>query len=166
MQDITDVRAAGDFTAMTVKTAISMLISAALLTTAACNRNNVAENIPTGPVNITIDLNLADYQHLVVPGGFSYFEGGVRGVLLIHDYDDNWYAYERTCAWEPVNTCSKIWVDTQGLQMKCGNQTATGFTRCCESQFFFNGFPSRGPARGPLARYRVSRAGNLLQIYN
>ena len=136
-----------------------------LLLLPACNRN-ANEPIPTGPVNITVDLNLADYQHLIVPGGFSYFEGGARGVLVIHDYDDNWYAYERTCAWEPLSACAKIWVDTLGLQLRCGTPKSSGFEKCCESQFYFNGFPSKGPAKGPLARYKVSRAGNLLQVYN
>jgi hypothetical protein len=131
----------------------------------SCNRT-ANEPIPTGPVNITIDLNLADYQALIVPGNFVYLEGGVKGVLVIHDYEDNWHAFERTCAWEPLSTCSKIWVDTAGIQLQCGNPSASGFVKCCESQYYFNGFPSKGPARGSLARYRVSRIGNLLQVYN
>lgn len=136
-----------------------------LIAFSSCNRT-ANEPIPTGPVNITIDLNLADYQALIVPGNFIYVEGGVKGVLVMHDYDDNWHAFERTCAWEPLSSCSKIWVDTPNIQLRCGNPTAGGFVKCCESQYYFNGFPSNGPARGSLARYRISRIGNLLQIYN
>jgi hypothetical protein len=47
----------------------------------SCNRT-ANEPIPTGPVNITIDLNLADYQALIVPGNFVYLEGGVKGMPL------------------------------------------------------------------------------------
>jgi len=133
---------------------------------ASCKNNNVTEAIPKGPVNITLDLNLLDYQHLLVPGGFTYVEGGVKGVLIIHDFDDNWYAFERTCAWQPLNACSKIWVDTQSIQLKCGEYASGGFQPCCESRYLFGGLPLKGPAAGSLARYNISRSGNLLYVYN
>lgn len=137
-----------------------------LLFAANCRSKRVTEAIPKGPVNITLDLNLLDYQHLLVPGNFSYADGGVKGVLIIHDYDDTWYAFERTCAWQPLDACSQIWVDTQGIQLKCGTYTGNRFDKCCESRFMFNGLPLQGPAAGSLARYNVSRSGNLLYVYN
>ncbi len=132
----------------------------------SCRNNNVTEAIPKGPVNVTLDLNLLDNQHLLVPGSFAYAEGGVKGVLIIHDYDDTWYAFERTCAWQPLNACSQIHVDTQSIQLKCGIYTSSRFEKCCESRFMFNGLPVKGPAGGSLARYNVSRSGNLLYVYN
>jgi hypothetical protein len=142
------------------------LAACLLLLLGNCRSNNVTEAIPTGPVNITLDLNLLDNQHLIVPGSFTYAEGGVKGVLIIHDYDDTWHAYERTCAWQPLNACSQIWVDTQAFQLKCGTPGSGGFNKCCESRYMFNGLPLNGPAGGSLARYNVSRSGNLLLIYN
>jgi len=164
MQAITVANQVKGFTNMKAKLLL-LLASASILWAESCTRT-ANEPIPTGPVNITLDLNLADYQALIVPGNFVYVEGGVKGVLVMHDYDDNWHAFERTCAWEPLNACSKIWVDTAGIQLRCGNPTGSGFVKCCESQYYFNGFPSKGPARGSLARYRISRIGNLLQVYN
>jgi hypothetical protein len=142
------------------------LLSFLLIFLLACRNNNTTEDIPTGPVNITLDLNLLDNQHLLVPGNFAYAEGGVKGVLIIHDYDDTWYAFERTCAWQPLNACSQLWVDTQAIQIKCGKYSANQFQACCESRFMFNGLPLIGPANASIARYNISRSGNLLYIYN
>jgi len=142
------------------------LAATLLIFLAACRNNNITEAIPKGPVNITLDLNLLDNQHLLVPGSFTMAEGGVKGVIIIHDYDDSWYAFERTCAWQPLNTCSQIWVDTQAIQLKCGTYTSNRFETCCESRFMFNGLPLKGPAGGSLARYSISRSANLLYVYN
>ena len=153
-----------DFIDMKVKFFLSALL---LVFICNCRRNNPTEAIPTGPVNVTLDLNLLDYQHLLVPGSFVYAEGGAKGVIIIHDYDDAWYAFERTCAWQPLNACSKIWVDTQSIQLKCGGYASNNrFETCCDSRYSFNGLPVKGPAAGVLARYNVSRNGNLLYVYN
>jgi hypothetical protein len=101
-----------------------------LLSLIACDdTNRTTEQIPTGPVNINIDLNLPAYMHLANPGTHhAYFDGGVKGVLVIHDYDDTWFAFERGCAFEPL-VCLR-----QGLgrfhfdiQLQCGTPTSTGF---------------------------------------
>ncbi len=131
-----------------------------------CKKNAGVEQIPTGPVNLTIDLNLISNAHLNGPGSFSYFEGGIKGVLVIHDYDDNWYAFERTCAYQPYSACSRLWIDTMGIQIKCGEQLSSSFQTCCESRYMFNGIPVQGPAASRLAQYRVQRSGNLLLVYN
>jgi Rieske Fe-S protein len=131
-----------------------------------CKRNTTTETIPLGPVSLTIDLNLPSNIHLNTVGNYSYFPGGIRGVLVIHDYDDNWYAYERTCAWEPLNECSTIWLDSQNLQLKCGSYTGNQFSKCCESSYIFSGFPIKGPAKGRLAQYKIQKNANLLYVYN
>lgn len=128
--------------------------------------SSVTQQIQTGPVNIIIDLNLSSYQHLINPGEFEYFDGGIRGVMVVHDFDDTWYAFERTCAYQPGNACSKIWADSQNLQLKCGLQSGSTFTSCCDSKYNFAGFPISGAARGRLAMYKIQRNGNILQIYN
>lgn len=137
-----------------------------LLASGSCKRNSATELIPTGPVSLTIDLNLTSNQHLSNVGGFSYFEGGVKGVVIIHDYDDAYYAFERTCAHLPLNTCSTIYIDTQMLQMKCGGYENGKFVPCCDSRYQFSGFPVKGPAKGRLANYKIQKNSNLLLVYN
>lgn len=133
----------------------------------ACNDGNqVTEQIPTGPVNLNIDLNLSSYMNLQNPGTHGYFEGGVKGILVIHDYDDNWYAFERGCAFEPLSSCSKIWADSVSIQLQCGTPTNTGFQPCCSSKYTYAGFPLQGEAKGQLWRYQIQRNGNMLMVYN
>lgn len=150
---------------MTMKVSL-LLVLVLLVFSPACKRNNATENIPTGPVSLTIDLNLPSNTHLNSVGNFSYFTGGIKGVIVIHDFDDNWYAFERTCAFEPLNECSKIWMDTQSLQLKCGGYLSGKFQNCCDSKYIFNGFPVKGPARGRLAQYKLQINGNIVYVYN
>jgi Rieske Fe-S protein len=131
-----------------------------------CKRNTVTESIPTGPVNLTIDLNLPSNVHLNTVGNYSYFAGGIKGVLVIHDYDDNWYAYERTCSFQPLDPCAVIWIDSANLQMKCGTYSGNQFSACCQSSFIFSGFPVKGPAKGRLSQYKIQKNSNLLYVYN
>ena len=134
---------------------------------ASCDSNQSAtKKIPMGIVSINIDLNLPSYMHLVNPGSYSYFEGGIKGVLVIHDYDDNWYAFERGCAFEPTKACSKIWADSISIQLRCGSQGPREFLPCCQSKYTFGGYPTEGEARGRLGQYTIQRSGNALSVYN
>jgi len=164
MQDFTVEKQKKDSTTMMPR--LFVLICSAVLLFSCDDSQQVTENIPRGLVNTALDLNLASNMHLNNVGTFSYIDGGVRGVLVIHDYDDQWYAFERTCAYQPTNTCSHIWVDSINIQLKCGNYVNGKFEPCCESTYMFSGFPSKGPAAGRLAQYYISRNGNLLQVYN
>ena len=133
----------------------------------ACDNNNSrTEPIPKGPVNLNIDLNLPAYMHLANPGTHAYFEGGVKGVIVIHDYDDSWYAFERGCAFQPLSDCSTIWADSINIQLRCGTPTSTGFQPCCSSKFTYGGIPLEGEARQRLANYQIQRSGNALMVYN
>lgn len=133
----------------------------------SCNDSaQVTQAIPKGPVNINIDLNLPSYMHLANVGTHAYLEGGVKGVLLIHDYDDQWYAFERACAFEPTSGCSMIWADSIEIQLMCGSFIGGDFVKCCDSRYTYAGFPLQGPARGRLAQYIVQRSANQVLIYN
>jgi hypothetical protein len=149
---------------------LTLFLTAALMVLSmvlSCNNHSqVTEQIPVGPVNLNIDLNLPAYMQLANPGSHAYFEGGVKGVLVIHDYDDTWYAFERGCAFEPLNACAKIWADSVNIQLRCGTPTSTGFQSCCNSKYTYNGFPLEGEARGRLARYQIQRNGNAVMVYN
>jgi hypothetical protein len=178
MLDFTDKKQEKDFTRMkrSKKTSVILqrikwLFAIAVLLSgfqfSSCkDSNTVTENIPKGLVNLTLDLNLPSYQHLQQVGTHAYVPGGVKGVLIIHDYDDAWYAYERACAFEPTKNCSNIWVDSINIQLMCGTYSGTTFQSCCESKYMYSGFPLKGPAAGRLAQYYISRNNNILQVYN
>lgn len=123
-------------------------------------------SIPKAPVNITIDLNLPSYMHLASPGSYMYLEGGVTGVILVHDFDDTWYAFERACPYQPLDDCSRIWGDSVELNLRCGKFVDGKFQSCCDSKFNFGGMPMQGKARTRLAQYYVDRSANIVQIIN
>lgn len=169
MQDFTEEKLVVDFIPMKIKKKnISYSFLALLFPLFGCNDSQqVTENIPRGLINAFIDLNLASYQHLNNVGTHAYIEGGVKGVLIIHDYDDQWYAFERTCAYNPTKKCSHIWVDSINIQLMCGQfSNSTTFNECCESKYTYSGFPIKGPSQGRLAQYYISKTGNILQVYN
>jgi hypothetical protein len=146
---------------------LAIATMAGMLLVSSCDSNNQRiENIPKGPVNITIDLNLPSYQHLWGPGTYAYLEGGVNGVILTHDFDGTWYAFERTCAFEPLGNCAQIWGDSIEMNLRCGKWNNNEFSSCCGSAFMLNGFPIKGKARSRLAPYFVSQSANIVQIVN
>ena len=107
-----------DFTLMNKSVLRTFSFFLIFLTISGCDKSRrVTENIPKGLVNLIIDLDLPSYMHLSNVGTHAYFDGGVRGVLVIHDFDDQWYAFERTCAYQPSNQCSNIWVDSVNIQL-------------------------------------------------
>ena len=166
MREIMAKRMAKAFITMKSRHFLLIFILVGLGFSNSCNKKNRPETIITGPVNLNIDLNLPSYQHLSNVGTYAYFAGGVKGVIVIHDFDDQWYAFERTCAWQPLTTCAIIWGDSINLQLRCGTFSGKNFTSCCESLFTFSGFPSKGPAVGRLATYKISKTGNLVSVYN
>ena len=123
--------------------------------------------VPASSVNITVNMELPEYYNLRNLGEFITFENqGNRGVYLIHNYDDIYYAIERTCTYQSENECSQIQLDNDILQLKCGMESDTGFVECCTSTYAFNSAFLTGPTRCNLRTYRVSRSGNTLYVVN
>lgn len=122
--------------------------------------------VPSVPVSITINTDLPAYFYLKSPGTWIYFEGGNRGVVLVHDFDDQFYAFDRTCSYQPDLSCSKVEIDSARYFFKCGSMGADSFETCCNSRFQLNGLVNNGPARFPLRAFRVTFTGNTINISN
>lgn len=138
-----------------------------LMSTCKSNNNVNPDPIDDVPVNITINLALPTYSHLVNPGTHVYEAGGVKGIVIVHNNsDDEFYAFDRACSYQPRNTCSKIEVDSTVMVFRCGETSSSGFTKCCDSRFFWNGDVINGPATFGLKRYQVFINGNLLNVKN
>jgi len=139
----------------------------ALLTILSCNKNTVNNDpIADVPVNITINMALPSYTHLLDPGTFVFENGGIKGVVVVHHTDDQFYAFDRSCSFQPSNACSRVEVDSTVLVFRCGESKAGGFQKCCDSRFFMNGQVLDGPATFGLKHYQVIKSGNLLNIKN
>lgn len=101
---------------------------------------------------IQINLNYPQYQKLKLDGGYQYIQdAGLSGIILYRESEEKYIAYERRCS---VDDDMPVVVDGSGLFMKG-----------CESTFSFSdGYPTSGPVRNPLLKYRVSLNGQNLTI--
>ncbi len=166
MQDFMAGKPRKDFINMT-----SFRIWCLILLCLACkkdkNNNTNPEPINNVPVSITINMALPAYFHLQNIGSYVYENGGVKGIVLVHHTDDNFYAFDRACSYQPNSSnCSKIEVDEATIQFRCGQTTGTTFQKCCDSKFFFDGSVAQSPATFPLKSYSVSKSGNTIIISN
>ena len=138
-----------------------------VIAVSACKNNNVnPEPIDNVPVSLTINMALPLYSHLLDQGTFVYEPGGVKGVVVVHYTDDNFYAFDRNCSYQPKTSCASIEVDSAINLFRCGQTTSSGFQKCCDSRFWMNGEVFAGPANYGLKHYQVTRSGNLLNIKN
>lgn len=122
--------------------------------------------IPEVSVNELLNLSLPEYFPLQNLGEYILLESGNRGIFVVHNYDDKYYALERTCPYKSDNNCAQVSVDSVNLQLVCGQHTDTGFVKCCGSSFQFNGLVIQGPSRCNLKAYRVNFDGSTLYINN
>jgi nitrite reductase/ring-hydroxylating ferredoxin subunit len=110
-------------------------------------------------VYVNFDFNPTNYIELNIPGGFVYFKNaGFGGIIVFHDIDDTFLAFDAACTHEISSTC-RVVADGSGL--------AT--CPCCKSQFILfggNGSPTKGPAIEPLKQYRASYTAGRIIIRN
>ena len=140
-----------------------------LFAASSCNDNTPTNGqvfIPDVPVSVTVNLELGSFYHLNNLGGYSLLEGGHRGIFLVHNFDDEFYAIERTCTFDPDSDCGFIQIDSSNIQLRCGIYQNDTFEQCCQSLYSFDGFVLQGPSRFSLKRYNVFRNGNLLTVRN
>ncbi len=164
MQDFMEKKQRKDFINMN-----KLIIATVLMVVVyACKSNNNLnpEPIADVPVNITINMSLPQYDRLLQTNSFIYVDGGIKGVIVVHNMDDNFYAFERSCSYQPRNSCAKIEVDSIFSLFRCGESKAGKFEICCDSKFLFDGEVYAGPATFGLKHYRVFRNGNVLEIKN
>ncbi len=165
MRDITVEKQVKDSTIMRK---LAFIFIAAFFVS-SCN-DNTGQNglvfIPDVPVSITVNMDLPLHFHLQNLGGFTLLEGGHRGIFLVHNFDDEFYAIERTCTFNSDLQCAHIQVDSSNIQLRCGVYQADTFAQCCQSLYSFDGFVLQGPSQFGLKRYQVFRNGSLLTVRN
>ena len=80
-----------DFTPMR---RISIILCIAFIAS-SCGDNTPTNGqvfIPDVPVSITVNMELPSHYHLQNLGGYSLLDGGHRGIFLVHNFDDEYYA--------------------------------------------------------------------------
>ncbi|MCG8311191.1 MAG: hypothetical protein MI975_27635 [Cytophagales bacterium] len=132
-----------------------------LLVCSSCEKERGEQQIPFSFVNQDINLNLIQYQDLKNIGGYIYIEGGAnagfKGLIVYHEGNGTYKAFERACSYDPFADCDPVIVDDSGLFL---------VHECCNSTFNFNGNPMSGPASLDLLQYSTFVDGIYLKIRN
>jgi Rieske Fe-S protein len=141
-----------------------------LLAIFSCKKDGKANPNPIPYVTVyqSFSMALPPYNNLLLEGHYVYIDNaGVRGLLVVHDYLDQYIAFDRVCPYHPGASCAQVSMDKNGLTIYCGTFDTQGkLTSCCDSQYDIDGNVKHGPSTYPLKRYNVSVNGNLLTITN
>ena len=140
---------------MTMRSRLALITLLGLIL--GCNNPDFQSNIPSVPVNIEVDLSSIDNIDLQQIGNHKYFNGGVRGIVLIRISTTEFVALDRNCTFEPSTSTAVVSMHDSGFYLE---------DTTCVSTFDHAGFPTGGPADFPLKKYNITRSGDLLFIVN
>lgn len=118
------------------------------------------------PINVFVTVNtlFPQYAELNIPLGYVYLTEGYRGIVLCRTADDRYVAYDRTCSYNTKDSCAFVSMDSNRVQLRCG-QFRPNFQQCCNSRFdASSGIPISGDARIPLRQYFTSVQGTTITI--
>ena len=130
-----------------------------LLLSSKCNNQN-QNPVPFVPVDVTIDIQLPSYSNLQGVGGWTYLNGGSRGIIVYRKGIDEFVAFDRHSPADISGTCHlPLYPDSQNfLQLKdsCNNAVFS----------LYDGSPVSNSIYG-LRQYATQFNGNnLLRVYN
>jgi hypothetical protein len=132
-------------------------ILALFLVAFSCRKDNQPA-IPYVYVNLIIypDLSTKDY---IPVGGYKYFNGGYKGIVVYRMLTDEFRVYERCCPYDPEKANAQITVNSDNI---------TAVDSCCMSHYILlDGSPyGNGPSPYSLMTYNYSYDGEKLLIYN
>lgn len=134
------------------KILLSLLVLGSMMFAGCVEENDT----PMGYVYFTINPNSTFCTNLNHVGGYEYFIGGYKGVIIFRYSWTEFLAYERACP-----HCHEVGVEVQeqsGVILECPQ---------CGSQFIYtDGSPIKGPAVSSLRQYSTYYDGSQLHVYN
>jgi len=94
-----------------------LLLLFVIITIFSCEKNETNDLLPDVPVNVTINLDLPQYQDLQIATGWAETNGGIKGILVLNTgLTPTYKAFDRAC---PNNDCSSPMTFDGSLRMKC-----------------------------------------------
>ena len=136
---------------------ISLFLNILIATTISLTLLSGCEKDMQHPVpNVHVDfrINLEITYELNTIGGWVYFSGGYRGIVIYRLSEDEFRAFDRACTYDVYN---RIVVDDPPI------------ARCeeCESTYLLiDGSVVEGPARYPLKQYRTTYHPPFVYVSN
>jgi nitrite reductase/ring-hydroxylating ferredoxin subunit len=120
------------------------------------NCDDTEDYMPDILVNVQIDPATLS-QFAIGSATYCPYEGGVKGIIIYRESQDQFYAFERLCTYYPQDTCA----------INIDNSKTTGTCPCCNSSFsLLNGSVLNDPAQYPLKQYKTSIITGRLYITN
>jgi nitrite reductase/ring-hydroxylating ferredoxin subunit len=129
---------------MISKIRIFLLFIVLLIYLPGCD--NTTEDQPTTSINIQISPTALS-QIGIGTAAYCPVEGGIKGIIIYRESQEQYYAFERLCTNYPNDTCA-ITIDVSNVTATCPR---------CKSNFSLqNGSVLTGPATNPLTQYQAT----------
>ncbi|MGB0836489.1 MAG: hypothetical protein ACPGRE_00190 [Flavobacteriaceae bacterium] len=93
-----------------------------LLSLTACDSYEPNSLLPNAQVDFTVDMNLPQYQALLIPGGYVFVQNqGIRGVYIYNLNNSTYKAFDAACpgiAASPQQACAQMNL-LDGILLEC-----------------------------------------------
>ena len=160
MQDIMAEKVARVFTVMKLR--LFLLIFTVSI--ASCENESTSQ-IPEVFLDVTLRLDLPQFDELLFDGGWVYLDqangnvAGFRGLIVYRVINGEYRAFDRACSYKPLEACHILEADISGAFISCS---------CGESKYGFDGNVINAPASLPLKMYSTlySPSNNSLRVFN
>src|SRR6185369_17551366 len=83
----------------------------------SCAKDTQTGN-PVPFVSVSVNINTSNpiYNDLNREGGFALIDNaGNKGIIVIHDFSDNFWAFDRTCTYHVTSSCGMVTMSSTGL---------------------------------------------------
>lgn len=133
-----------------------------LMALAGCKKDNTQNNANNPVPSVTVQLNIYPndplYFKVQVVGGWTYIEGGIKGIVLYRKSEQEFVAVERSSTNDPNSNAARVVVMNDNFTLR---------DTVSDSRWrIFDGSVTKGPATWPLRLYGTSYDGNILKIRN
>jgi len=133
----------------------SALFVLVALSALSCKRRD--NRIPFVNVNFTINLQLPQFQKLLVPANSEYLTGGSMGIVVYRVSETQFNAFDRHSTYNVSDRC-RATLEEDGFTLK---------DECSESRWnIIDGSIINGPTNAPLQAYSTTWNPPFLTITN
>ena len=116
--------------------------------------------VPSIPFDVTIDINLPSYNALIGVGGYTYVNGGSKGIILYRRSIDEFVAFDRHSPMDPQGACEwPLYPSSDNFLLL--KDTCSGATFS-----LYDGSPVSGSEFGLRQYQTLFNGSNLVRIYN
>jgi len=123
------------------------------------NRNNTNPFLNVPPVNITLNLNLPEYNSLKFPSNSVIIGNqGIKGIVVYCINENLYTAFELSDPNHTPSSCSKMTVIAPVATCECSDEN--------QYNIISGEHLSQDNTKYPMQQYRAVREGDVINVYN